>query len=97
VKPFENFFVVGLCDDPCSRGIGMGAWQLTARYSVLDLNDEAVNGGTGREAIVGLNWYWNPHAKMQLNYLRGELVDRESGGLISGDYESVAALFHIDF
>jgi len=50
VKPKENF----------SYG-GLGAWEIAARYSELDLNDQDITGGELRNITGGLNWYLNPN------------------------------------
>ena len=48
---------------------GCGAWQAGVRFSYLDLNDKAIQGGTVYDWTVGLNWFWNPNMKVQLNYI----------------------------
>ncbi len=46
-----------------------GAWQLGARYSKLDLDDEGIRGGTTQDVTIGLNWFVNPNMKYQFNYV----------------------------
>lgn len=49
-----------------------GAWQVGVRYDWLDLNGGtggAVNGGNVSDMTLGLNWYLNPSARFQLNYV----------------------------
>jgi phosphate-selective porin OprO/OprP len=46
---------------------GCGAWQVGVRFSYLDLNDKAIQGGTLYDWTVGLNWFWNPNMKVQFN------------------------------
>jgi phosphate-selective porin OprO/OprP len=48
---------------------GWGAWQIGARLSYLDLNDKAIRGGTVYDLTAGINWFWNPNMKVQLNYI----------------------------
>jgi phosphate-selective porin OprO/OprP len=66
-KPRVNFTSEG----------GAGAWEVAARYSTLDLNDNAgavgsalppggVRGGEQRIATLGLNWYPNQVLKFSL-------------------------------
>jgi phosphate-selective porin OprO/OprP len=52
-------------DDYCS----LGAWQVGVRFSYLDLNDKAIQGGQVYDWTVGLNWFLNPNMKVQFNYI----------------------------
>ena len=45
----------------------MGAWEIAGRFSYLDLNDKAIQGGTITDYTAGLNWYLNPYTKLMLN------------------------------
>ena len=92
VKPFENFFSVR--DYEGNRAYGLGAWQVAARYSYADLQDEDITGGTGSALTLGLNWWWNPNARMQLNYLSGE-IEREP--IASGNYRIFGVRWMVDF
>ena len=74
VKPYENFFSVR--DGDGIRGKGLGAWQIAARYSYADLSDEDVLGGIGESFTLGLNWWWNPNARVQMNYIAGQARSR---------------------
>jgi phosphate-selective porin OprO/OprP len=47
----------------------LGAWQLGTRFSYLDLNDKAIQGGRIYDWTVGLNWFLNPNMKVQFNYI----------------------------
>ena len=96
VKPFENFFWVDTCDG-CSAG-GMGAWQVALRWSYADLTDENIFGGVGENLTVGLNWHWNPNARMQFNYIYGDIDGRQlASGRDGGDYHIVGTRLMIDF
>jgi phosphate-selective porin OprO/OprP len=46
-----------------------GAWQVGARFSYLNLNDKAIQGGQLYDWTLGVNWYWNPNMKVQCNYI----------------------------
>ena len=46
-----------------------GAVELGVRFSVLDLNDETVNGGSLRNWTVGLNWYIRENVRLAANYV----------------------------
>ena len=92
VIPFENFFIVRDCD--CNVQRGWGAWEVAARYSFADLTDQDIIGGEGESFTFGLNWYWNPYARMQFNYLTGD-IDRGAAGF--GDYEAFGVRMMVDF
>lgn len=92
VTPFENFFLVRTCDG--GLGHGLGAWQVSTRYSYADLNDGDIFGGRGESLTFGLNWWWTSQARLQMNYIIGEIKDRDidSGAgfdLVTGDYHIV--------
>ena len=92
VKPFENFFAVRDCDSVIKRG--WGAWQLAARYSFLDLNDEDIVGGEGESYSFGVNWLWNEYARMQFDYMTGNI---EQGTTGFGDYNAFGVRFMVNF
>ena len=47
----------------------LGAWQLGARFSYLNLNDKAIQGGQIYDWTFGVNWFLNANMKLQLNYI----------------------------
>ncbi len=49
---------------------GMGAWEVAARYSYLDLDDEGISGGTLNDFTFGLNWYLTTNYRVSFNYVR---------------------------
>jgi len=56
---------------PVSRSVyqnGKGAWELTARWSNVNLNDGLVNGGDMDIASLGLNWWATPFFGVNFNY-----------------------------
>ncbi|MGD2108443.1 MAG: porin [Phycisphaerae bacterium] len=71
VKPNEDFGPDG----------GRGAWEVAARYSHLNLNDERVRGGRLRDLSLGLNWYLNPNMRMMWNYVLADPVDDGDVGI----------------
>lgn len=91
VIPHENFFP---CGDEC-RPCGLGAWQIGVRYSRLDLNDQAIDGGKLDDLTIGLNWFLNPNMKIQTNYTVAERdsATRQSDGTV----HSVGMRFAHDF
>jgi phosphate-selective porin OprO/OprP len=97
VKPFENFFLVNNCEDCVDSG--WGAWNVGVRYSYADFNDAGVLGGEGESLTFALNWHWNAHAKVQLNYIFGQVEARGAGvpAVTSGDYQIFGTRFAVDF
>ena len=59
-------------DQPLGKG-GLGAWEVAARFSSMDLDfmpggSGAVAGGVQNIWSVGLNWYPNPTVRFLLDY-----------------------------
>ncbi len=78
VVPHTEFFGIGRHEWMC----GWGAWEVTARWSFVDLEDPnavpiafsagpppSPNPGELTNYTLGLNWYWNAYAKLQFNYI----------------------------
>jgi phosphate-selective porin OprO/OprP len=75
-----------------------GAWELAARYSVLDLNHheyatvaaDRVRGGLQEIATVGVNWFPNSVTKFSLDYLDVDVDRRDATGVqIGQSYKAV--------
>lgn len=75
-----------------------GAWELAARYSVLDLSHheyaavaaDRVRGGVQEIATVGLNWFPNSVTKFSLDYLDVDVDRRDASGVQVGQsYKAV--------
>ena len=79
IIPNRNF---NFNKDGCNTGVG--AWEIAARYSYLDLNDKAIQGGTMSDYTVGVNWYLNPNTKLVLNYIHSSSNFSGPGGLVGG-------------
>jgi phosphate-selective porin OprO/OprP len=45
----------------------VGALELAARWSYIDLADGDVRGGRANVLMSGLNWYWNRYVRLQFN------------------------------
>lgn len=94
LKPFENCFLVRDCDG--NRQRGLGAWELAYRYSKADLDSGNILGGSGYSNTLGLNWYWNPYARMQFNYINGRITSG-AGAAGQGDYQIFGVRWMVDF
>ncbi|MEO0529735.1 MAG: porin [Planctomycetota bacterium] len=99
VVPFENFFLVNRkC---CGVRSGMGAWQVALRWSYADFADRDIRGGDAEALTAAVNWYWTPYAKLQFNYLYGDIKDNDlnapTGAPNFGDYHIVGTRFVIDY
>jgi len=70
-------------------GFGKGAWQAGARYDWLDLNSGGVSGGQLQNMTLGLNWWINPNARFQINYVLAH-VNSAAGPLANGVTGSLA-------
>ncbi len=66
---------------------GLGAFEIAARYSTLDLTDGAIAGGEEDNITVAFNWYLNPNMRAGINYVTGTV---DLGGAL--DSEDVQAL-----
>lgn len=64
---------------PYRQDGGYGAFEVAARYSELDLDDEGLEGGTVRDIALGLNWYLNNNVRLMWNYVHSD-VDRGAAG-----------------
>ena len=66
-------------DEDFSLSGGTGAWELTAGWAYINLNNQNIDGGYMQVAILGLNWYVTPNGRFQLNILPTHLIDPEFG------------------
>jgi len=80
---------------------GFGAVEVALRYDHIDLKDTPVLARAGNEAssvTAGLNWYVNPYAKLQFNWIRfwGNNTPLDPvGSKTRGD--AFATRLHLDF
>jgi len=89
VKPKKSFSL---------KGGGLGAWELAARYSHANLDDDTIRGGTEDNVTLGLNWYWNPAVRIMVNYVMAN-VDRVASNRrkYSADANYLLMRFQVDF
>ena len=92
VKPREDFFRVRDCTHRVRTG--KGAWQLAYRYSYIDLDDGAVDGGRAGNHTIGLNWYLSSHARLMFNYIHSST---EQAGIEGGALSAFQLRAHVDF
>ncbi len=59
-RPFTNFFAT-------PGGIGWGAWEAKARWSMLNLAD--VGAGQYNDISAGFNWYWSDRTRMMFDWI----------------------------
>jgi phosphate-selective porin OprO and OprP len=103
VVPHTDFFALGRQGGFC----GWGAWELTGRWSYVNLNDpDAVpmavvvgppptpDPGRLHNSTLGINWYWNAYAKMQFNWIHAFLDNAATG---DSDADFFAGRFQVEF
>ena len=66
---------------------GWGAWEVAARYSVIDLNDNlgsttGVAGGKQQTYTFGVNWYPSSNMRFMLDYIHAN-VDKQSSPTVT--------------
>jgi len=81
--PFTNAWFVR--DEDGRLDFGLGAWEVAARYSYVDLNDGSgltqVRGGKMDGLSFGLNWYLNTNLKLQFEYVYDHRYDLPPGSV----------------
>lgn len=92
--------VKGTFSNPRVKGVagrgGIGAWELAARFSQIDLTDNlggpgAVIGGEQRNMTLGVNWYPNDNLRFMLNWVKVLDVDRP-GNALDGTEPSIVLI-----
>lgn len=75
VKPYKNF---------CIKDGNFGAFELVARYSVMDFSDfrtEETELKSVANITAGFNWYLNSHARIMYNYVTGSFDEKDINNL----------------
>jgi phosphate-selective porin OprO/OprP len=67
-----------------------GAWELAARYSSIDLDNNGVKGGKENDVTVALNWWVNTNILMRFNYVYAD-VSPNSAETLTGHDETAHA------
>lgn len=80
---------------------GLGAFEVALRYDQLDLQNAPIAarlGNEGKSVTLGLNWYFNPYAKLLVNLIHFEGNNSPLdpiGAKTKGD--ALATRLHLDF
>jgi phosphate-selective porin OprO/OprP len=69
---------------------GAGAWEIAARYSLLDMNDDQLMAGEFGVVTAGVNWYLNPYTRVMMHYSYTDYTD-------VGKMNSFVTRFQISF
>ncbi len=72
---------------------GMGAWQLVAKYDMIDLNDRGMAGGEMNTWILGVNWYLNRFTRVMANYSTSNIKHAS----LDRDVNSFGLRFQVDW
>lgn len=61
---------------------GLGAWEVSARYSFLDLQASQLPSSATQvqDLTLGVNWYINPNLRLSWNYVRSWIGTPDSSG-----------------
>jgi phosphate-selective porin OprO/OprP len=90
----------GVCDRTSPRKNfhggdgGWGAWQVAVRFDSLDLIDDTIVGGEQVTYTLGVNWHWNPNARVMFNVI---FANVEEPGTPDIDIEVFQMRFQFDF
>jgi phosphate-selective porin OprO/OprP len=102
VTPLENFWIVNTPDGRCC---GTGAWEAAIRWSWVDVSDGGGGfpfpgpsnlAGTENNITLGMNWYWNPHARMMFNYIHA-YDSYVAGPAAKPELDILAVRWQVDF
>ncbi|MHC4849087.1 MAG: OprO/OprP family phosphate-selective porin [Planctomycetota bacterium] len=73
---------------------GGGAWEVALQSDSTDRADSGVNGGEMDSLSAGVNWYWNPNARVMLTYVYTDITDGPEG---TGKLNYVLIRWQTDF
>lgn len=86
-RPYKNGVFGGIKPNHRVGDGGIGAWEVAMRYSSLDLNDGAINGGEADSMTLGLNWYPVPMLRFSADYVH--VLDIDGGPFYDGKKPNV--------
>ena len=75
------------------RNGGLGAWEISGRYSYVDLTDGSIEGGTMGRVTGAISWYPSSHWRIEFNYGHG-VLDR---GGTRGHFNAFQGRFQVGF
>ena len=80
---------------------GLGAFEIALRYDQLDLGSTPIlarAGNAAKSVTLGLNWYFNPYAKLMVNLIHfsGDNTPLDPVGAKTKD-DALATRLHFDF
>ncbi|MHC4931385.1 MAG: OprO/OprP family phosphate-selective porin [Planctomycetota bacterium] len=58
---------------------GYGGWEIAYRFDSIDLIDGLIAGGEQVSHTVGVNWHWNPNARVMFNFVYADITDGPEG------------------
>jgi len=108
VRPVENFYLVNR-HDADGPACGLGAWEIALSYDHVNVENGILtqqdDGGHLDSITLGLNWYLNPNAKIQWNYVfttgffggAANAAGNHFGPLVDGSFQSLGMRMHFDF
>ncbi len=73
---------------------GKGAWEIGARFSTVDMNDE-VGRGEAEDVTLGLNWYATSRVRFMVNYVNADLDGNDAVPDMDADIVQLRA--QVDF
>jgi phosphate-selective porin OprO/OprP len=91
LKVLEPFFCVCTDHGVCK---GHGAWELSARWSYIDLNDGEIAGGYLDDSTIGVNWYLNSYMRLMFNWIH---ADQSLDGLNDVETDIFAMRYDVHF
>ncbi|BAW79986.1 phosphate-selective porin O and P [Candidatus Nitrosoglobus terrae] len=64
---------------------GWGAWEIAARYSVLDLENKNILGGVEKNITLGINWWATQNFMIRANYVHAMVDSDTSRAQLGGE------------